>query len=97
MSFRLRRLGGEVVYDPGSVVWHRVSSSYGRQPSRRVLEQQSCNEERVFWRNVRGWERLRWLPRHAAVLATKALRRLHEGALLPWLMGRVRAAMSSGR
>ena len=59
-------------YDPGSVVWHRVSSSYGKRPSRRVLEQQSCNEERVFWRNTRGTDRLRiacratpasWRPR----------------------------------
>jgi GT2 family glycosyltransferase len=91
LSFRLRRLGGEVVYDPGSVVWHRVSSSYGKKPRRRVLEQQSCNEERVFWRNVRGLERLRCLPRHAAVLVAKAVKRLQEGTLLPWFMGRVRA------
>jgi GT2 family glycosyltransferase len=94
LSFRLRRLGFEIVYDPASVVWHRVSSSYGKRPSRRVLEQQSCNEERVFWRNVRGLDRVRWLPRHVAVLAAKALRRLQEGTLLPWLLGRVRAAFS---
>jgi GT2 family glycosyltransferase len=91
LSFRLRRLGYQIVYDPEAVVWHRVSGSYGKTPSRRVLEQQSCNEERVFWRNVRGRERLRWLPRHAAVLLAKALRRFQEGTLLPWLMGRVRA------
>jgi GT2 family glycosyltransferase len=91
LSFRLRRAGYEIVYDPGSVVWHRVSASYGKKPSRRVLEQQSCNEERVFWRNVRGRDRLRWLPRHAAVLAAKAVRRFQEGTLLPWLLGRVRA------
>jgi GT2 family glycosyltransferase len=91
LAFRLRRLGGEVVYDPGSVVWHRVSSSYGKRPRRRVLEQQSCNEERVFWRNIRGLERLRWLPRHVGVLAAKAVKRFQEGTLLPWLMGRVRA------
>jgi len=91
LSFRLRRLGFEIVYDPGSVVWHRVSSSYGRKPSRRVLEQQSCNEERVFWRNVRGMARARWLPRHAAVLMAKALKRFQEGTLMPWLLGRVRA------
>jgi GT2 family glycosyltransferase len=93
LSFRLRRLGFEIVYDPAAVVWHRVSSSYSRKPSRRVLEQQSCNEERVFWRNVRGRDRVRWLPRHAAVLAGKALRRFQEGTLLPWLLGRVRAAL----
>jgi GT2 family glycosyltransferase len=92
LTFRLRRLGYEIIHDPASVVWHRVSSSYGKRPPRRVLEQQSCNEERVFWRNVRGLDRLRWLPRHAAVLAAKALRRFQEGTLLPWLLGRVRAA-----
>jgi GT2 family glycosyltransferase len=91
LSFRLRGLGYEIVYDPAAVVWHRVSGSYGKKPSRRVLEQQSCNEERVFWRNVRGRERLRWLPRHAAVLVAKAVRRFQEGTLLPWLLGRVRA------
>ncbi len=93
LSFRLRRLGFEIVYDPGAVVWHRVSSSYGRNPSRRTLERQSCNEERVFWRNVRGRRLVKYLPRHAAVLAGKALRRWQEGALLPWLMGRCRAVL----
>ncbi|VTT97853.1 Putative glycosyltransferase OS=Singulisphaera acidiphila (strain ATCC BAA-1392 / DSM 18658 / VKM B-2454 / MOB10) GN=Sinac_5391 PE=4 SV=1: Glycos_transf_2 [Gemmataceae bacterium] len=92
LSFRLRRLGA-IAYDPASVVWHRVSSSYGARPSRRTLELQSCNEERVFWRNVRGADRLRWLPRHAAVLCAKAARRFEEGALLPWLLGRARAAL----
>ncbi|HSQ55841.1 MAG TPA: glycosyltransferase family 2 protein [Gemmata sp.] len=91
LSFRLRGLGCEIVHEPTSVVWHRVSSSYGRKLSRRVLEQQSCNEERVFWRNIRGRERMRWLPRHAAVLAGKAMRRFQEGALLPWILGRLRA------
>jgi GT2 family glycosyltransferase len=91
LSFRLRRLGFEVWYDPAAVVWHRVSASYGKRPGRRVLEQQSCNEERVFWRNVRGRDRLRHLPRHAAVLAGKALRRLGEGTLVPWAVGRLRA------
>jgi GT2 family glycosyltransferase len=93
LSFRLRRAGGEIVYDPASVVWHRVSGTYGRTPSRRTLERQSCNEERVFWRNVRGRNRARLLPRHAAVLAGKALRRWQEGVLLPWFLGRCRAAV----
>lgn len=91
LSFRLRRAGSTILHDPTSVVWHRVSSSYGRTPGRRTLERQSCNEERVFWRNVRGRERVRRLPRHAAVLVGKAARRLGEGTLVPWLTGRVRA------
>jgi GT2 family glycosyltransferase len=93
LSFRLRRLGFEIVYDPGSVVWHRVSSSYGKKPSRRVLEQQSCNEELVFWRNIGGKAGGRWLPRHAAVLLAKALKRFQEGTLIPWFLGRIRALL----
>ncbi|MBX9626006.1 MAG: glycosyltransferase [Gemmataceae bacterium] len=92
LSFRLRRLGYEILYDPAVRVWHRVSGSYGKRPPRRTLEQQSCNEERVFWRNTRGRDRLRYLPRHAAVLAGKAVRRWQEGQFLPWLLGRLRAA-----
>ena len=86
LSHRLRK-HGETWFEPASVVWHRVSASYGQRPSRRVLELQSRNEERVFWRNV-GW---RHLPRHAAVLVGKAVRRWREGTLTPWLTGRLRA------
>lgn len=93
LSLRLRRRGFDILFEPSSVVWHRVSSSYGKRPSRKMLEQQSCNEERVFWRSVRGADRFRYLPRHAAVLAGKALRRWQEGTLLPWIMGRFRAAV----
>lgn len=90
LSHRLRAVG-EVWYEPASVVWHRVSASYGRRPNRRVLEQQSCNEERVFWRNVRGQSLVRNTLRHIAVLAGKSIRRLTEGQFTPWAMGRFRA------
>jgi hypothetical protein len=53
------------------------------------LERQSQNEERVFWRNVPDvW---RMLPRHAAVLAGKAVRRVRDRTLVPWAVGRLRA------
>jgi GT2 family glycosyltransferase len=90
LAFRLRHCGGRVAYEPASVVLHRGGSSYGR-PTRRLVERQSCNEERVFWRNLSPAELRRWLPRHVAVLAGKALRRWEEGLLGPWLAGRVRA------
>jgi GT2 family glycosyltransferase len=90
LSFRLHRAGYAVAYAPASRVLHRGGSSYGR-PSRRLVERQSCNEERVFWRNLPGPLLRRALPRHLAVLAGKALRRCDEGLLLPWLWGRVRA------
>lgn len=90
LAFRLRRNGGRVVCDPTSVVFHRGGASYGR-PARQLVERQSCNEERVFWRNLSPAELRRWLPRHAAVLCGKALRRWEEGRLIPWLTGRIRA------
>src|SRR5439155_2813732 len=88
LSFRLHRAGGEVVFEPASRVRHRVSASYG-QPRRRLLEQQSRNEELVFWRNLPAGELARALPLHFAVLAAKAWRRWGEGNLAPFLAGRL--------
>jgi GT2 family glycosyltransferase len=89
LSFRLHRAGGEVVFEPRSRVRHRVSASYGR-PRRRLLEQQSRNEELVFWRNLPARDLARALPLHLAVLAAKAWRRWGEGNLVPFLAGRLR-------
>jgi GT2 family glycosyltransferase len=91
LSFRLHWAGHRIVYEPASRVWHRVSASYGA-PRRRLLEQQSCNEERVFWRNLPRGTLARALPWHLAVLAAKAVVRWREGNLLPWLSGRLRVA-----
>jgi GT2 family glycosyltransferase len=91
LSFRLRRAGGEIVFEPRSRVWHRVHASYGK-PNRQLLEQQSRNEEWVFWRNVPAGQLWRAIPLHAAVLLAKSWRRWREGRLLPFLTGRLRAA-----
>ncbi len=88
LSFRLHRAGGEVVFEPSSRVRHRLSASYGR-PRRRLLEQQSRNEELVFWRNLPSRDLARALPLHLAVLAAKAWRRWGEGNLAPFLAGRL--------
>jgi len=90
VSFRLHWAGHRLVYEPASRVWHRVSASHGR-PARRLLEQQSRNEERVFWRNLPNDDLLRAIPWHAAVLAAKAYRRWQAGELLPFVLGRLRA------
>jgi GT2 family glycosyltransferase len=87
LAWRIRRAGYRCVYEPKSIVWHRVGSSY--RANRALLERQSRNEERVYWRNVPSvW---RMLPRHLAVLGGKALRRVREGTLVPWAVGRMRA------
>lgn len=90
VAFRLHWAGHRIVYEPASRVWHRVSASHGR-PTRRLLEQQSRNEERVFWRNLPLRDLLRALPWHMAVLAGKACRRWQEGEWLPFVFGRLRA------
>jgi GT2 family glycosyltransferase len=89
LALRLRRAGYRAVYEPASRVLHHVSASYGRI-GRRLVERQSCNEERVFWRNLPAAALRRALPAHVAVLAGKALVRWQEGTLTPWLMGRLR-------
>lgn len=94
LSRRLKEDDGQIVYEPRSIVWHRVSSSYGRNPSRKTLIQQSRNEERLFWRSSQGENRWRYVPRHAAVLAGKSMRRLSEGTFTSWLTGRVKAVIA---
>jgi GT2 family glycosyltransferase len=87
LAWRIRRAGFRTLYVPRSVVWHRVGSSYRKR--RALIELQSRNEERVYWRNVpRVW---RTLPRHLVVLAAKAVRRFREGTIIPWSVGRLRA------
>src|SRR5262249_24880122 len=70
------------------LVLHHLSASYGQQ-GRRLLQLQSLNEERVFWRNMPAPVLARALPRHLAVLAGKAWRRWQEGGLAPFLSGRL--------
>lgn len=89
LSFRLNQAGGRIHFEPRSRVLHHVSASYGRL-HRRLLEQQSQNEERVFWRNVPTTALPTALPHHLAVLAAKAWRRWQEGTLTPFLLGRMR-------
>jgi GT2 family glycosyltransferase len=90
LSFRLRRAGYRVRYEPASRVYHRASSSHG-PPRGELLARQSRNEEMVFWRNQPLPSLMLALPGHAAVLAGKAVRRWREGQLWPWLRGRLAA------
>ena len=89
VAFRLNRAGWRTMFEPASRVLHRVSASHGK-PAGKLLEQQSLNEERVFWRNVPAHDLARALPAHAAVLIGKAWRRWREGNLGPFLRGRLR-------
>jgi GT2 family glycosyltransferase len=89
LAFRLHRAGYEVRYEPRSRVLHRGGASHGTT-HRRLLEQQSRNEERVFWRNVPSSALSRALPRHLAVLAAKAWRRATQGGLVPFVCGRLK-------
>ncbi len=88
LALRLQRAGFRTMFEPQARVLHRGSASH--RPSRRLAQQQSCNEERVFWRNLPMRTLLHALPCHGAVLLAKAWRRWQEGTLLPFLCGRLR-------
>ena len=87
LAWRINHAGFRTIFEPDSVVWHRVGSSHQRR--RRLLEQQSRNEERVYWRNVPNLGAA--FPRHLATLAGKTLRRIREGNFWPFAFGRLRA------
>jgi GT2 family glycosyltransferase len=90
LAFRLHWAGWRVWFEPTSRVWHRGGASHG--PARgALLEQQSRNEELVFWRNMPAELLWKALPCHLAVLAGKILRRLREGNLKGFLSGRMQA------
>jgi GT2 family glycosyltransferase len=89
LAFRLHWAGYQILFEPASRVLHHISSSH-RRPGRRLLEQQSWNEECVFWRNLPAEILIRALPRHLAVLVGKAWRRWDEQAFLPFFFGRLR-------
>jgi len=95
LSFRLRRAGFGIRFEPASRVLHHVSSSYG-PPRGDLLARQSRNEELVFWRNLPLPDLLFALPLHAAVVAAKAVRRLREGTFGPFLRGRLAALGQAG-
>src|SRR5262249_45599329 len=89
LAFRIHRAGYHIQFEPRSQIYHHVGSSYG-DPRRALLERQSLNEERVFWRNVCGPDLRDAVPRHLLVLAGKIWKRYREGGLIPFLCGRLR-------
>jgi GT2 family glycosyltransferase len=95
LSLRLRKTGARLEFEPRSVVWHHVSASYRQIPSRRTLERQSCNEERLFWRHIQPHRRRYDISRHISVLAAKLLRRQSENRVCPWITGRLRSAWNA--
>jgi len=95
LAFRINRAGYRIIFEPSSRVYHRGGGSYGT-PGRRILELQSRNEERVFWRNTPPMAWKQAVPRHLAVLAGKLVRRLQEGQLVPFLFGRLRLLAEMG-
>ncbi len=88
---RLRQAGCEVWYEPASRVLHHGSASHGRTPSPEWMAQQSCNEERLFWRHLAPAASWRFIPLHAVLLLGKAWLRWQEDRLRPFLAGRLAA------
>lgn len=91
VGFKLRKAGYTCCYEPLSRVLHHGSASHGKRPNRKLTEQLSRNEERVFLRHRAAGQFWKHWPRHVAVLGAKAIRRCADGSMLPFCMGRARA------
>jgi GT2 family glycosyltransferase len=87
LALRLNRAGYQALFEPASQVLHHVGASHG-PPEGRLLEQQSRNEERLFWRNIPTALLFGLAPVHLAIVLAKAYRRWREGNLNPFLRGR---------
>ncbi len=88
LSLRLNKKGWRVWHEPSSLVYHRVSSSYGRRPRPDLLRMQSRNEERLFWRHVPSPWIFAGAPLHMAALCAKAVKNWRKGTLVPFLHGK---------
>ncbi len=91
VGLKLREAGYCCLYEPRCRVRHHGSASHGRTPGRRLTQQLACNEERLFCRHLAARKRSKYLLRHSAVVMLKALRRMREGMLIPFVMGRCKA------
>ena len=91
LSFRLQRAGWRIWHEPGSVVYHQVSASYGKFPGREILEIQSRNEERLFWRHMPGLWLMAGIPFHLAALGAKGYKHLRNGTFREFISGKSQA------
>jgi GT2 family glycosyltransferase len=91
VGLKLREAGYCCLYEPRCRVRHHGSASHGRTPGRRLTQQLACNEERLFCRHLGTRKRSKYLLRHSAVVMLKAVRRMREGMLIPFVMGRCQA------
>jgi GT2 family glycosyltransferase len=87
LACRLNRAGYHAVFEPASRVLHHVGASHG-PPKGNLLEQQSHNEERLFWRNTPAALLPGLAPIHFAVVLAKAWQRWREGNLTSFFRGR---------
>lgn len=87
-SLRARAAGLDLLFVPGALLWHKVSSSAGEASAWKIYQRLRANLT-LFSTHARGLARLTWLP---AFLAQQA-------ALAGWLVarGRVGAALAVPR
>ncbi len=91
VGLKLHEAGYCCLYEPRCRVRHHGSASHGRTPGRRLTQQLACNEERLFCRHIASGKLAKYLLLHSAVVMLKAMRRMREGMLIPFVMGRCQA------
>lgn len=90
LGFRLQWAGWRCVFEPRSVVYHHVSSSYA-PTGWRYRFNSSRNAEVVWWSHLSPGLRRRYLGAHLFCLALQGLAEARRGCLRPWACGKLAA------
>ena len=90
LAFRLRWAGYDCIFTPKSRILHEVSASYDHAHAD-LQRRMSRNAETLFWTDLPGpWLAAAIVP-HLAFISGQSLRRLLQGRIAPFLLGKLDA------
>ena len=87
LGFRLAWAGYRCASAPTSICYHHLSSSYNSRGWRYHFNS-ARNAEVVWWANMPGRLRRRYLPAHLAFLFLQGLNKLRQGCIVPHAAGK---------
>jgi len=95
VSWRLQRGGWRIWFCPESIVWHKVTASYGRVSSDELMEKMVRNQELVFVNHGLSLYKEIGLILHSSLLLFRLLKCFVLGRSIAFLRGVIKGLNSS--